>query len=167
MDLNSDLRPFNDFGNAPAHGASSENILKNYRLDINFDRDRITNLDNRSGISGNAESSNRQGGPPMQPFDNAPGFYNEPAGAGGNVAEGAHQEPTEHQMQMMQQQQEMEQVFQQQNGVPANQAFQRASGVAGSTYGNNQSTILEEAASNEEDADQALGDNESMDRNYS
>lgn len=60
MDLNSDLKAFVD-GDDGAAG----NLLKNYRLDINFDRDRITNLDNRSGMSVHGDSPHRQGGPPM------------------------------------------------------------------------------------------------------
>ena len=60
-DLNSDLKPY-DHVDGVGEDVAAGGLLKNYRLDISFDRDRITNLDNRSGMSAHAEAG-RQGGP--------------------------------------------------------------------------------------------------------
>ena len=159
MDLNSDLKTFAD-GDDGVGG----NLLKNYRLDINFDRDRITNLDNRSGMSVHGDAPHRQGGPPMQNFDHEAGFYGEAADAGGNVGSSAHPDSADHQIQMMQHRTDLGDAFQATGGAAGSQAFQRVPGSSGANYGNNQSTILEEAASNEEDGDQAAGDNESLEQ---
>lgn len=64
---------------------------------------------------------------------------------------------------MMQHRADLGDAFQASGGAAGSQAFQRGPGSSGANYGNNQSTILEEAASNEED-DQAAGDNESLEQ---
>ena len=65
-------------------------------------------------------------------------------------------------MQMMPHRPDLRDTFQQASGSSGAQTYPRGSG--GANYGNNQSTILEEAASNEEDGDQAAGENESLEQ---
>lgn len=115
----------------PEPSGRASNVLQNYTLDINFDRDRITNLDNRSRMSGQQDSANRQS---MQNYDNTPGFY----------AESAEPDPSG-----------FSQEFDGQNAQGSNGTF---SGRANANFNNNQSTILEEAASNEEDDQLGGGD---------
>ena len=99
MELNSDLKPFAEGEGAGDEGAGG-NLLKNYRLDINFDRDRITNLDNRSA-SAHADSAHRSGGPQMQNYEHASGFYGEVAGAGVNIGNADLPDSSDHQIPMM------------------------------------------------------------------
>jgi hypothetical protein len=106
MDLNSDLKPFEAAG---ADGVTG-NLLKNYRLDISFDRDRITNLDNRSGMSVHTDPAHRQSGPAIQTYD-ASGFYGEAVGPGGNIGTVEGQDSSDQQIQMMQRRPDLGDAF--------------------------------------------------------
>ena len=90
--------------------------------------------------------------------DTTPAFFDESGVVvGDSVVSSGHAGAAEHQMQMMQQRADLDDAFQPATGGPGAQAGYHQRGPVGSTgnYGNNQSTILEEAASNEEDGDQA------------
>lgn len=99
MELNSDLKPFADGAGGLDDGIGGS-LLKNYRLDINFDRDRITNLDNRSA-SAHADSVHRSGGPQMQNYEHTSGFYGEVSGPGGNIGNADLPDSSSHQIPMM------------------------------------------------------------------